>query len=272
MADFSQFASLERSGWQNQDIVAGYVDHLAPLTFRAGEKALAALDPGPETALLDLCCGQGNLTRRAAEMAGRVAGLDFSEAMLARAATTVPTADLRHGDAAAMPFADDSFDAVVCNFGMPHVPDRAAVLSEIARVLRSGGKVALTSWVGPEDSAAFGIAMSAIRAKAGPPSIPQPDMFEFSRRDAVEAQLASAGLQLEAHDPVPLALVYDAPDGLFEMFANATVGIRMLIQSQEPAIVTAIREAMSTAVERDYRASEGYCIPIPATVSIGRLL
>ncbi len=250
MPDFSQFAERERSGWQDAGIVAAYVEHLAPLTERAGALALAALEPGPDTHLLDLCCGQGALTRRACQVCGRVAGLDFSEAMLTRAAEAAPGADLRSGDAAAMPFEDAEFDAVLCNFGMPHVPDREAVLSEIARVLRPGGRVALTSWIGPDGSPAFGIAVAAIREKVGPPSIPQPDLLEFARPESAEARLAAAGLRLELHETVPLTLDCDGPEGLFEMFANATVGIRMLIQGR-------IRRSRAQSGTRCRRRSRG---------------
>ncbi|WP_158275556.1 class I SAM-dependent methyltransferase [Maritimibacter sp. 55A14] len=271
MTDFAEFAERERAGWQDAEIVVAYVEYIAPLTERAGEQALMALNIAPDTEVLDLCCGQGEMTRRACELSENVAGLDFSETMLERAARVAPMADLREGDAAAMPYADASFDAVLCNFGIPHVPDRTAVLSEIARVLRPGGRVALTSWVGPDGSAAFATAVTAIQGMAGPPSIPQPDFFEFSRGDAAETRLSQAGFQLQSHEVIPLVLDLDRPDGLFQLFANATVGIRMLIQSQEPPVVDAIRDAMAAEVEREYRVPEGYRVAMPATITVASL-
>src|SRR5262245_18106549 len=73
-----------------------------------------------------------------------------------------PTIDFRQGDAEALPYRDNSFDAVAANFGMHHFPRPAAALMEIERVLAPGGRVALTAWARPEHNIAWGLIYDAI--------------------------------------------------------------------------------------------------------------
>ncbi|MBW3665774.1 MAG: class I SAM-dependent methyltransferase [Actinobacteria bacterium] len=81
----------------------------------------------------------------------RVTGVDLSPEMLARARRRAeevrPDADLREGDAQALPFADDSFDTVVCTYSLCSIPDDRRAVAEMARVLRPGGSVILVEHV-----------------------------------------------------------------------------------------------------------------------------
>jgi demethylmenaquinone methyltransferase/2-methoxy-6-polyprenyl-1,4-benzoquinol methylase len=93
--------------------------------------------------VLDSCCGTGDLAIECARLGGRVTGLDFSEPMLERARRKAPDLEWLRGDALALPFADDSFDAATVGFGIRNVADLEAGLSELARVLRPGGRLAV---------------------------------------------------------------------------------------------------------------------------------
>jgi ubiquinone/menaquinone biosynthesis C-methylase UbiE len=81
----------------------------------------------------------------------RLTGIDYSSAMLAlardRAADLGRVVDLREGDAQALEFADDSFDTVVCTFGLCAIPDDVAAVAEMRRVLRPGGTLLLADHV-----------------------------------------------------------------------------------------------------------------------------
>ena len=94
-------------------------------------------------AVLDSCCGTGDLGIEAARLGGRVTGLDFSEPMLDRARRKAPELEWVRGDALALPFADESFDAATVGFGIRNVADLEAGLRELARVLRPGGRLAV---------------------------------------------------------------------------------------------------------------------------------
>jgi demethylmenaquinone methyltransferase / 2-methoxy-6-polyprenyl-1,4-benzoquinol methylase len=98
--------------------------------------------------VLDAACGTGDLAfadRKAG--AGRVIGLDFSEAMLERArrkgAAEASVFEWLQGDMLALPFADATFDAATVGFGVRNVADLELALRELRRVLRPGGRLAI---------------------------------------------------------------------------------------------------------------------------------
>jgi demethylmenaquinone methyltransferase/2-methoxy-6-polyprenyl-1,4-benzoquinol methylase len=114
-------------------------------------RALAATEAGvgPGAHVLDACCGTGDLALALAQKVGpngRVTGLDFSEKMLEKARDKpLPEGaagiEWVRGDATTMPFADGSFAAATVGFGIRNLPDVDAGLRELARVVRSGGRI-----------------------------------------------------------------------------------------------------------------------------------
>jgi SAM-dependent methyltransferase len=124
--------------------------------------ATALLDLHRGDSVLDVACGPGNFTREFAAAVGdegMCVGLDASATMLERAVRDTPGGGILYvrGDAMALPFRDDSFDAVCCFAALNLIPDPYATLDEIARVLAPVGRVALltSSTVGPEPFAGF---------------------------------------------------------------------------------------------------------------------
>ena len=96
--------------------------------------------------MLDVGCGTGIVARTAADRvgpSGSVTGLDLNEAMLTVARRVRPDIDWRQGDASALPFDDETFDTVLSQMALMFVPDRAAALREMARVVAPGGTVGL---------------------------------------------------------------------------------------------------------------------------------
>lgn len=112
--------------------------------------AVARTGLPPGGAALDVCTGTGRLAielAKAAGPGGRVVGVDFCREMLDVAVANIaktpyrPNIELAHGNAMALPFADDSFDCATIGFALRNVPDIAAVLAEMRRVVRPGGAV-----------------------------------------------------------------------------------------------------------------------------------
>lgn len=103
---------------------------------------LAQLGQIPHASVLDLGCGTGELL---SAVLGRwpetqCAGLDLSENMLAAAKTKLgDRAALTRGDAAALPYGAETFDAILCNDSFHHYPEPQAVLAEVRRCLKPGG-------------------------------------------------------------------------------------------------------------------------------------
>ena len=103
--------------------------------------AEAAVRPGDR--VLDACCGTGDLALAALAVGGRVSGLDFSERMLDRAVQKSDEVEWIRGDALALPFEPETFDAVTIGFGARNLEDVGRGLSEFRRVLRPGGRLAV---------------------------------------------------------------------------------------------------------------------------------
>lgn len=104
----------------------------------------AGIEPGQR--VLDVACGTGVLACAAADrvgVGGAVVGLDPNDEMLAVARRKSAKIEWRNGRAESLPFPNESFDAVVSQFGFMFFEDRRAALREMARALRPGGRLAI---------------------------------------------------------------------------------------------------------------------------------
>jgi SAM-dependent methyltransferase len=120
--------------------------------------------------VLDVACGTGIVARVAAERAGaaRVTGVDLNEAMLTVARRVRADIDWRHGDAAALPLAGRSFDAVLCQMALMFFPDPIGALREMARVAAAAGTVAVLVPAGLGAQPAYGPFVDMAARQAGP--------------------------------------------------------------------------------------------------------
>src|SRR5262249_16439719 len=106
---------------------------------------VAAIKPGDRA--LDVACGTGVVTRLVANeigSAGQVVGFDLNAGMLARARASRETAaaiEWRLGNATDMPFADATFDCVICQHGLQFIPNKPAAVSQMHRVFAHPGPI-----------------------------------------------------------------------------------------------------------------------------------
>lgn len=113
--------------------------------------AITLMDIQPTDYVLDVGCGSGVAIKLVAQIAveGFVAGVDYSEEMVRQArkrnaaAVRAGRVEIKHGDVAALPYDDESFDKVIATETFNFWPDPVANLQEVRRVLRPGGLVAL---------------------------------------------------------------------------------------------------------------------------------
>jgi ubiquinone/menaquinone biosynthesis C-methylase UbiE len=145
--DVEAFKKFERDGYSS--VAQGYDRATAAVTSQVNQAVLDAVAAGPGVSLLDIACGPGWLSAAAAQRGTVVSALDFAENMVLLARSRCPEADVRNGDAESLPFEPGRFDAVVCSFGILHLPNPERAVAEAHRVLRPGGRYAFTCWLPP---------------------------------------------------------------------------------------------------------------------------
>lgn len=115
-----------------------------------GETLAEALDLRAGQHVLDVAAGNGNISLAAARRWCEVTSTDYVPALLERGKMRAQADGLaityREADAEALPFADNSFDAVVSTFGVMFTPDQEKAAAEMARVVRRGGKIGMANW------------------------------------------------------------------------------------------------------------------------------
>jgi SAM-dependent methyltransferase len=149
--------------------------------------------------VLDVACGTGIVARTAADRVGpaNVVGVDLNEAMLTVARRVAADIDWRQGDVAALPLPDDAFDAVLCQMALMFFPDRIRALREMARVLTSGGIVAVLVPSSLDAQSAYGpfVDMAAQHAGAEARSLLS-TYFSCGDLDDLAGAFAQAGLHV----------------------------------------------------------------------------
>jgi ubiquinone/menaquinone biosynthesis C-methylase UbiE len=149
--------------------------------------------------ILDVACGTGIVARTAADRVGpaSIVGIDLNEAMLTVARRVRPDIDWRQGDAAALPLADGSFDAVLCQMALMFFPDRVQALREMARVVTPGGIVAVLvpSSLGAQPAYGPFVDMAAQHAGAEARSLLS-TYFSCGDLDELAGLMAQAGLEV----------------------------------------------------------------------------
>ncbi|MBN8873991.1 MAG: methyltransferase domain-containing protein [Rhodospirillales bacterium] len=264
--DAEAVRQFERTGWDRA--AATYGGSFAHATRAFVPALLEGITPGDR--VLDVCCGTGVVTAALAAAGADPTGLDFSAGMLAEARAGHPGLRFDEGDAESLPHADASFDAVVSNFGIHHVPHPQKALAEARRVLRAGGRMAFTIWAAPAENVAWKLVFDAIRACGDPTaSRAPPPGGGFASAEACVAALEAAGFVDIAAQP--LRSVWHHRDGaaLLQALGAGTARMAALIGAQDPARLPAIAAAIDTAAEM-YRGPEGLALPLAAIVARGR--
>lgn len=150
--------------------------------------------PDGTTRHLDLGCGTGTLAEAAADRGREVTAVDIDPAMVARCGMST----VCRGSALDLPLASGTFDVATANFLVNHLPDPRRGVAEIARVLRPGGRTAMTIW--PAGTLAWaGLVTEAFEAAGVVPLTGQrlPERLDFERSvDGLRGIAREAGLSV----------------------------------------------------------------------------
>lgn len=264
--DLEAFREFEHAGWEA--VAHRYHHHFARLTPQTAGPLLEAVGVGDGMRVLDVATGPGYAAAAASLRGADAVGIDFAAAQVALARAQYPTLEFHQGDAEALPFPDESFDAVVSNFGMLHFARPERMLAEAHRVLRTGGRVAFTVWAKPEDAKGFGIVLGAVETLGDldVPLPPGPPFFRFSDGEECAHVLAEAGFVAPVITQVPQVWTLPAPEALFDAVYEAGVRTQAILRAQTADALEAIRRAIcddAKAFERNGVTE----IPMPAVLA-----
>ena len=263
------FRDFERSGWNT--VSKGYEAVFGPLTAQSVDVTLDAAGVIGGCDVLDVCTGHGVLALAATERGAKVCAVDFSEAMVAAARRNAPSVDCRQGDAQDLPYPDNTFDAVVCGYGILHVPEPDRALAEMRRVLRPGGRVAISVWERPSPANGFGLLLGTVKAhgRVDVPLPHGPDFFQFGDPEDMKAALAQAEFSNVAATTVAQMLQLKTATGLVNLVLQGGVRIKALLLAQDSAALSAINVAVAEGMDRLFRNGDRFQVPMPAILGSG---
>jgi ubiquinone/menaquinone biosynthesis C-methylase UbiE len=236
-----------------------YEQFLVPLIFQfyADDlaKRVAARTP---TRALELAAGTGVLTRALADRLSAtttIVATDLNQAMINEASSfNMPrTVEWRQADAMQLPFEDESFDVVACQFGVMFFPDKPKAYAEVRRVLRTGGTFLFSAWGSLDDNEiadAVSRALSAIYPN-DPPSFLQRTPYGYHSHKAIRSDLEKGGfvdpelVDLKARARAPNA--HAAAVGFCQ-----GIPLRAEIEAREPAGLGTTTVKVADALARKF--------------------
>jgi SAM-dependent methyltransferase len=246
--------SVVQCSWSD---VAGGWDHwrseIEEGDGRISDVLLAGLGDLPGSDVLELAAGNGELAARLADMVGpegTVLATDEAEGMVALLSTRLgplTNVAVAQADACATGLTEATYDAVVCRFGLMLVPDPAAALAEVRRVLRPGGRVAAAVWGDASGnpwlaSVGMAAAMQGL-VGGGPPSGPG-SPFSLGDTEHLRGMFEQVGFAEARVDPVNGVRHYDSVDDLVAMGTSLAPPLHRAMPAATPEQVDALHETV----------------------------
>ena len=278
--DPDQFKADQRQEW---DAVAiGW--HKWWDTFERGAQhvsdplvELAEIAPGQR--VLDVATGIGEPACTAARMVGaggRVVATDQAPQMLAIAreradALGLVNMELREMDAEVLDFPENSFDAILCRWGLMFLPNLATALSGMQRLLSPGGRLAAAVWSVPPKVPMISLPMGVLQQmlELSPPPAEAPSPFKLGDVGALEQALSEAGLTDVRSEPVTVTMDWPSSEE-YIAFLRDVAPVSSILAPQPAEKQAQAWQAIQEAAQHYATADGAIRIPNEAICVVGR--
>jgi SAM-dependent methyltransferase len=261
--------AFERAGWSAKAETYGLLT--GRITARLVEPLLDAAGVAAGTRVLDVGTGPGYAAERATGRRAVATGVDIADEVVALARRRHRGIRFVRGDAEDLPFPERSFDALVSNFAIDHLPRPERAIREFARVVVPGGAIAVSAWEVPARNRFLGILVDALRASGvteAQEAPAGPARYRFADEDELRGLLHGAGLEDVEIRSVSLTHRVRDADELWEGMLGGSVRSAGLVMRQPPRTRSRIRAAAESLAE-EYRVDGGLAIPAGAKIASG---
>jgi ubiquinone/menaquinone biosynthesis C-methylase UbiE len=237
-----------------------YDRHLVPLLFEPYALDLAGrVARSGATSILEIASGTGAVTRALAAALpkqARIVATDLNQPMLDRARTRQPDEhriEWKQADALALPFADEAFDAVVCQFGAMFFPDKVQGYKEAHRVLKSGGHFFFNVWdkISTNEFADAVTEAVASMFPNDPPRFLARTPHRYNDADQIRRELSAAGFAKVAIEPLDRRSKAASPREAAFAYCEGTP-LRNEIEARDAARLEDATNHAATAIARRF--------------------
>jgi ubiquinone/menaquinone biosynthesis C-methylase UbiE len=224
-----------------------------------GDGIIEQLSPKDGDTVLDIAAGTGEPGLSIAAMvgSGKVVITDLAEGMLATAREKTEllgfkNVELLPCDVSDLPFEDNSFDAISCRFGFMFFPDMNLAASELHRVLKPGGRIAVALWGKPEDNFWVTAFQSVVMKNLDLPHPPAdaPGIFRCAEPQVMQDVFASAAFNNIAETQISGKFTFESSAQYWDFMSEVVAPVAFLSQSEE--VKAKIRSEVMMAIDSKY--------------------
>src|SRR5467141_2344617 len=281
LSKIQKFREHLHQEWTGDKTVAAWRKwhaQIAAFTRGATEAILETAHLRPGLRLLDLASGVGDpalsITAKVPP-SGRVTATDLGPGMISLAEERarkkgLTNIEFREASAESLPFADESYDALTCRFGIMFFPDLPRALRECLRVLKPGGRAVFVAW-GKKEQPFFtttsGIILKHVPVPPAPPDPDAPSPFMFGERDRLRRALEAAGFtNVHEEDRIIAGRWASSVEEYWEQFTEVAAPFRPLIEQLTPEKKGQAKAEILAALKKFWNGKE---LNMPLEIVIG---
>lgn len=233
------------------------MDLLKPM----GDEIIRSINPRGAEVVLDIAAGTGEpgLTIATMLKGGKVVITDLSEAMLEIARENALKRDIKNietrvCDVCALPFADNTFDAISCRLGFMFFPDMLLAAKEMVRVLKPGGKIATSVWNVLENNFWITAILETISRHIDLPApLPgAPGMFRCAKEGLISDLFLQAGLKNIKQKEITAKMHFKTADIYWDMMTEVITLVVLALNNAEDDIKENIRKEVYHLLDQKY--------------------